>query len=40
MIRRNLTHLLALVFFGLTASMWAQSANPTDVQVIAKTCED
>jgi hypothetical protein len=33
MIRRNLKHLLALVLFGLTASMWAQSsANTTDVQ--------
>jgi hypothetical protein len=33
MIRRNLMHLLALVFFGLTASMWAQNAAlTTDVQ--------
>ena len=33
MIRRNFKYLLALVFFGLTASMWAQNApSTTDVQ--------
>ena len=37
MIRRNLKHFLALVLFGLTASMWAQSAaNTSDVQADRK----